>query len=134
MTGLEFASTLSWGRRKHRLLIPRPGPYLSPALITGLNQSLPAGGQRLWFLDHGPPLAIVTRATAAEHAALRELTGIRPRGSPAPCPSHSGLPGPPGPGPRPPAAKAESSRARTRAARVLARHRPPRPRSRRSAG
>jgi hypothetical protein len=50
------------GRRKHRLLIPRPGPYLSPALITGLNQFLPADGQRLWFFDHGPPTAIVTRA------------------------------------------------------------------------
>jgi hypothetical protein len=65
------------GRRKHRLLIPRPGPYLSPALVTGLNQSLPAGGQRLWFFDHGPPTAIVTRATAAERSALREFTGIR---------------------------------------------------------
>ncbi len=73
----DLVLSFSWGRRKHRLLIPRPGPYLSPALITGLNQSLPADGQRLWFLDHGPPLAIVTRATAAERAALRELTGIR---------------------------------------------------------
>ena len=73
----DLVLSFSWGRRKHRLLIPRPGPYLSPALITGLNQSLPADGQRLWFLDHGPPLAIVTRATAAERAALREFTGIR---------------------------------------------------------
>src|SRR5260370_37985095 len=44
--GLSF----SWRRRKHRLLIPRPGPYLSPALVTGLNQILPADGLRVSVL------------------------------------------------------------------------------------
>ncbi len=70
---LEFR----WRRRKHRLRLPDPGRYLSPALITGLNDLLPPDQQRLWFFDHGPPIAIVTRATAAERDALRQLTGIR---------------------------------------------------------
>jgi len=64
-------------RGPQRLLIPSPGPYLSAALFTGLNDSLPAGGPRFWFLDHGRPLAVVTRATAAERDALQRLTGLR---------------------------------------------------------
>jgi hypothetical protein len=67
---------------RHRLLIPAPGTYLSPALITGLNGLLPADGPRLWFLNRGQPVAIVTRATAGERALLEELTGVRLDGDP----------------------------------------------------
>jgi hypothetical protein len=66
-----------WGRRQHRLQLPAPGRHLSPALITGLNDLIPAGRPRLWSVDHGPPVAIVTRATDAERDALEQVTGLR---------------------------------------------------------
>lgn len=62
---------------RHQLLIPSPGQYLSPAMVTGLNDLAGADGPRLWFVDAGPPIAIVTRATAAERAALESGTGLR---------------------------------------------------------
>ena len=62
---------------KQQLLIPSPGQYLSAALFTGLNDLAPEEGPRLWFADQGPPAAIVTRATAAERAALEDATGLR---------------------------------------------------------
>jgi HEAT repeats/Domain of unknown function (DUF4304) len=64
-------------RGKQRLLIPSPGPYLSAALFTGLNELAQADEPRLWFVDQGPPVGIVTRATAAERAALQGATGLR---------------------------------------------------------
>jgi hypothetical protein len=69
--------TFLWRRRQQRLLIPAPGRYLSPALATGLNASLPADGRRLWFLEHDAPIGIVTSATSAERAELQRLTGLR---------------------------------------------------------
>jgi hypothetical protein len=73
--------TFRWRRRPCELLIPSPGQHLSAALITGLNGILMAQPQpqrqRLWFLDRGPPLAIVTRATAEERDALELCTGIQ---------------------------------------------------------
>ena len=94
--GLSFR----WRRRQHRLQLPAPGRYLSPALITGLNDLLPPDQQRLWFCDHGPPIAVVTRATAAERDALRQLTGIRLDPDP-PAWWTRLAPLPPPPGPRP---------------------------------
>ena len=73
----DLLLSFTWGRRWCQLLLTGPGRYLSPALVTGLNSLLPAGGQRLWFFDHGPPLGIVTRATPVERNALEQLTGIR---------------------------------------------------------
>ena len=64
------------GRGHHQILLPSPEGYLSPALFTGLNELLPEGRPRLWYADHGPPVAVVTRATAAEKDALQNLTGI----------------------------------------------------------
>jgi HEAT repeats len=64
-------------RGRHRLVIPSPGRYLSAALFTGLNELAQADDPRLWFIDQGPPIAIVTRATAAERAALQGATGLR---------------------------------------------------------
>src|SRR5215472_2036128 len=69
---------------KKKLLIPSPGPYLSPALFTGLNDLGLADGPRLWFADCGPPIAVVTRATAAERAALQRSTGLRLDSDPPP--------------------------------------------------
>ncbi len=68
---------LGEGSQERVLRIPAPGRYLSPALVTGLNALLPAGGGRLWFADNGPPIAIVTWATTAERDTLQRLTGIR---------------------------------------------------------
>jgi HEAT repeats len=62
---------------KKQLVIPAPGPYLSAAVFTGLNDLTPAGAPRLWFADQGAPLGVVTRATAGERAALQEATGLR---------------------------------------------------------
>jgi HEAT repeats len=62
---------------RHRLVIPSPGRYLSAALFTGLNELAQADDPRMWFVDQGPPIAIVTRATAAERAALQAVTGLR---------------------------------------------------------
>jgi hypothetical protein len=59
------------------LPIPAPGRYLSPALVTGLNALLPNEPDRLWFADHGPPIAIITRATISERDNLKRLTGLR---------------------------------------------------------
>jgi hypothetical protein len=64
-------------RREQVLTIPAPGQYLSPALITGLNALLPEAEDQLWFADHGPPIAIVTRATIAERDELQRLTGLQ---------------------------------------------------------
>src|SRR5260370_24186331 len=52
----DLGLSLPWGRRKHRLLIPPPRPYLTPALNTGLTQRHPADGHRLPALSHPPPL------------------------------------------------------------------------------
>jgi len=65
------------GRRHHQLVLPSPGRYLSPALLTGLNDLASPDGPRLWFVDQGAPYAIVTRATAGERDALQRLTGLR---------------------------------------------------------
>jgi hypothetical protein len=62
---------------KRQLLIPSPGRHLSAALFTGLNDLGPGESPRLWFVDQGPPVAIVTRATSAERAALEDSTGLR---------------------------------------------------------
>ena len=62
---------------KTQILIPAPGPYLSAAVFTGLNDLTPANGPRLWFVDQGAPVAVVTRATAEERAALQDATGLR---------------------------------------------------------
>jgi hypothetical protein len=64
-------------KRDHVLTLPAPGRYLSPALITGLNALLPAEAERLWFADHGPPIAIVTRATSSQRDQLQRLTGLQ---------------------------------------------------------
>lgn len=64
-------------KRDHVLPIPAPGRHLSPALITGLNAVLPDEPERLWFADHGPPIAIVTRATISERDELQRLTGLQ---------------------------------------------------------
>jgi hypothetical protein len=64
--------------RTRRLLLPSPGPYLSPALFTGLNALLPDDdGPRLWFTSNQAPIGIVTRATATERMSLQELTGLK---------------------------------------------------------
>ena len=69
--------TFSPRGRPRRLLLPSPGPYLSPALFTGLNALLPDDGPRLWFASNERPIGIVTRATLTERASLQELTGLR---------------------------------------------------------
>jgi hypothetical protein len=69
--------TFRWRRRMRQLCIPSPGGYLSPALVTGLNALFPGDGSRLWFVDCGPPLGIVTRATAEERGTLEQLTRLR---------------------------------------------------------
>ncbi len=102
-----------WGRRQHRLRLPAPGRYLSPALITGLNDLIPAGRPQLWFFDHGPPVAIVTRATAGERDALEQLTGIRlDSGPPAWWTDLAPLPPPQQPTPARQAAVTRGSRPR----------------------
>jgi hypothetical protein len=94
-------------RGKHRLSIPSPGRYLSAALFTGLNELAQADQPRLWFIDGGAPVGVVTRATLAERAALQDATGLRLDTDPpdwwtalAPLPGsqHSE---PPAPAPRP---------------------------------
>ncbi len=86
-------------RRDQVLKIPAPGRYLSPALITGLNALLPEAEDRLWFADHGPPIAIVTRATISERDELQRLTGLQLSPDPpnwwttlAPLPTTAGPP------------------------------------------
>jgi len=81
------------------LKLPAPGRYLSPALITGLNALLPDAEDRLWFADHGPPIAIVTRATISERDELQRLTGLQLSADPsswwttlAPLPTTAGPP------------------------------------------
>jgi HEAT repeats len=64
-------------RGKHRLIIPSPGQYLSAALFTGLNELAQADQPRLWFVDQGPPIGIVTRATVTERVAVQAATGLR---------------------------------------------------------
>jgi hypothetical protein len=64
-------------RGKHRLVIPSPGRYLSAALFTALNELTQADQPRLWFVDQGPPVGVVTRATLAERGALQDATGLR---------------------------------------------------------
>jgi hypothetical protein len=49
---------------KKQLVVPAPGPYLSAAVFTGLNDLTPAGGPRLWFVDQGAPVAVVTKGHA----------------------------------------------------------------------
>jgi hypothetical protein len=73
----DLLLTVRTRRGKKKLLVPAPGQYLSAAVFTGLNDLSPTGGPRLWFVDQGPPVAIVTRATAAERAALQDVTGLR---------------------------------------------------------
>jgi len=53
------------------LTLPAPGPYLSPALIIGLNALLPGDQDRLWFADYGPPIAIVTRVAISARVLPR---------------------------------------------------------------
>lgn len=62
---------------KRQIVIPAPGPYLSAAVFTGLNDLTPADGPRLWFVDQDAPVAVVTRATPEERAALQDATGLR---------------------------------------------------------
>jgi hypothetical protein len=64
------------GRRHCRLRLPAPRQYLSPALITGINELLPDSSPRLWFAGSRAPIAIVTVATAAERDTLRQLAGV----------------------------------------------------------
>jgi hypothetical protein len=71
------------GRRHHQLVLPSPGRYLSPAMLTGLNELASPDAPRLWFVDQGAPYAIVTRATAGERDALQRLTGLRLDADPA---------------------------------------------------
>jgi HEAT repeats len=73
----DLLLSLRFRRGKHQLVIPSPGRYLSAALFTGLNELAQADEPRLWFVDQGPPVGIVTRATAAERAALQAATGLR---------------------------------------------------------
>jgi len=82
-------------RRQCRVRLPSPRQYLSPALITGINELLPDSSPRLWFAGSPSPIAVVTRATAAERDALQHLTGVAlsdtPPGwwtrlAPLPCP------------------------------------------------
>jgi hypothetical protein len=86
-------------RRQQVLKIPAPGRCLSPALITGLNALLHADGEQLWFVDHAPPIAIVTRASISERDELQRLTGLRLSSDPptwwttlAPLPTTAGPP------------------------------------------
>ena len=94
---------------KAQILIPAPGPYLSAAAFTGLNDLTPADGPRLWFVDQGAPVAVVTRATSQERAALQDATGLRLDPEPpswwtslAPLPAGRPPAPPPGPRGRPP--------------------------------
>jgi hypothetical protein len=93
---------------KRQLTIPSPGRYISAALFTGLNELGPPDGPRLWFVDQGPPLGIVTRATAEERAALQDATGLRLDADPpswwtalAPLPDRPEAAAPPQPAARP---------------------------------
>lgn len=86
-------------KRDQVLTIPAPGRHLSPALITGLNALLPDDQDKLWFADHGPPIAIVTRATIFERDELQRLTGVQLSSDPpswwtavAPLPATAGPP------------------------------------------
>ncbi len=89
---------------KREIVIPAPGPYLSAAVFTGLNDLTPADGPRLWFVDRGPPVAMVTRATSEERAGLQDATGLRLDSEPpswwtslAPLPADRPPAPPPGP-------------------------------------
>jgi hypothetical protein len=93
LAGKEFASLQDWEehwtdagdgvlsfrlrRRQQQIVLPAPGRYLSPALITGLNDLIAQDRPRFWFVDRGGPVAIVTRATAGERDVLQRLTGLR---------------------------------------------------------
>jgi hypothetical protein len=66
-----------WLSRRQRMIrLPSPRQYLSPALITGINELLPESSPRMWFAVSPSPIAVVTRATAAERDALQHLTGV----------------------------------------------------------
>ncbi len=64
-------------RREHQIMLPNPGPYLSPALVTGLNSLIPEDHARFWFHDCGASLGVVSRATTRERDTLQRLTGLR---------------------------------------------------------
>lgn len=78
----DLVLTLRSKAGKRRLVIPSPAPYLSAALFTQLNDGFAEDGPRLWFVEHEPPIAVVTRASPEEADALTELTGIRLRADP----------------------------------------------------
>lgn len=53
------------------------GDIIDPAVVTGLNQLLPPGGPRFWFVDTGGQSYLIVRATTAERHHLHTNTELR---------------------------------------------------------
>jgi hypothetical protein len=57
--------------------VPATAEILHPAIVDDLNHAFRGGERRLWHVDTGGQMAVITRATAAERAALEAARPVR---------------------------------------------------------
>ena len=63
---------------------PAPSHYPNPAIVAEVNRLLPPQLGRLWYVESGPSIGVVTRATEEERQLLHSVSELRLTPDPPP--------------------------------------------------